>query len=868
VSRTENHLTDKNIVDDVDEFSLENEMRRPSGERAELADWYGFAESDDWAGLDLSEHDIAYLRQRAVPATVARKRGLHTIDSCSALPDLDVGSWTTAQRAHLDSRGVEALVLPWYREFEQSSSSYELKWNVPRLVLDDKGKVESTVKAEFPGGAKDGLEDGDLHIDGWSVEETGYDPTSRVPVASENWEVHQTATLITEGVCKGDALRVQADLEGIPVRVLSMRGVHQGLRGKNRRETFKPQPSEALDVVLESEGPVVLVFDPDARDNIAVRNALVQSAQVIEECSFQPGRRVFILDVPAPVSDIGGVDDYLAYAREEAERLSGFWNRPWPSVEVAEQAERAYYEATEPLFHMLAAAVPWREWARQTETYEHDDVGRADRIAAEFLDRQARYAHGVGLLAWDGTRYVAQDGNSFGLTVARECADRVMCRSGKKGTALQRSLARTKGALDRALMLATADPRLDVDAGQLDANPLELNTQDGIVNLADGTNGPHDPAALHTKVTACGFDPDMLTPTWDAFLTQVFVGDTEAIAFFYAWAGSVLVGRPETAEGLLIAFGAGQNGKSTLFNLLTRMLDTYAVTVSTNILAGDDRDHERIRLRGARLVILPEPPTRWSIDAGALKQTFSRDAVTARALYKDPVTFWPTHTGVVFANALPTITASDDGTWRRLNFMPFDYRVDKADVDRSLADKLWDERDGIMARLVEGAVTYVTSGLPDSTANETFKNSYREEADWLAAWVAEACEPAPDGMLDRAMAYRAYLRWLGDNDLSTNISSKAWGRQMQERGFVERGEKKSDGRRYFIGQKFKTWKLPPTKGAPNSGTPDATETDTATADATGRDQKTAPHAKPVNGYRASNQTAAEVSEGGIDSEMF
>lgn len=806
MTRTENHLSDRNIVDDVDEFSLENEMRRGSAERSELDDWYGFDEPDDWADLQLSEWAASYLRQRAVPAAVARGRGYVTISSCSDLPELDAGNWTTAQRAHLDAPEVEALVLPWCLEGDDCPSTHELKWSTPRTVLDEKGKVINTIKAEFPGGTKDGFEDGDLHLDGWSVESIAYDVDDRVPASTQQWEDYQTATLITEGVCKADALRVQADLEGIPVRALAMRGVHQGLRGKSRRATFSPQPSEVFDVVLASWGPVFMVFDPDARDNIAVRNALVETAEVIEENSLQHGRRVFIVDVPAPVREVGGVDDYLAYVREESQRLSGFRTRQGPSPEAAEEAERAHNKAKEPLFHLLAAAVPWREWARQTEPYQHDDAGRADRVADELLDRHAKYAQGLGLLAWDGRRYVVQEGPSFGLAVARECADRVICPLGKRDTSLQRGFARAKGSLDRALTLALADPRLDVAAGQLDANPLELNTQDGIVDLVEGTCRPHDPAAHHTKVTACGYDPLLLTPTWDAFLDQVFLGDTETIDFFYAWAGSVLIGRPETAEGLLIAFGVGQNGKSTLFNLLTRMLDSYAVTVSTNVLAGDDRDHERIRLRGARLAILPEPPTSWGIDAGALKQIFSRDPITARVLYKDPVTFMPAHTGVVFANALPTIPAADDGTWRRINFLPFDYKVSKADLDRNLADKLWAERDGIMVRLVNGAVAYLDSGLPHSTANEAFKDSYREEADWLGAWVAEACVKTPDGMLDRAEGYRQYLEWLADNNLSTNISASAWGRQMQERGFVQRGVKKSNGVRYFIGQQLKPWK--------------------------------------------------------------
>lgn len=798
-SAANNPLSYDQIRDDVDEFTLDHDMRRSNHERSELEDWYGFDDEGAWEATGLSLWAIAYLRQRAIPAAVVHGRGAVVISTCEELPDLALGRWSSKQRAHLEKEGIEALVLPWHRAEWFGEASYELKWSEPRLELNPKGEVTNTIKTEFPAGVVDGPEDGDMHFDAWAVDEYLGEMVDRHGERNDpatcRWEEYQSAVLLTEGVCKADAMRVQADLEGIPVRVFAMRGVYQALVGKSRRQTFSSQPSEAVNVVLESEGPVFLVFDPDARDNWAVRQAVVETARVIAENSRDRQRRVFIIDVPTPVKEIGGVDDYLAWMRERASDA--------PSRNSTDggagHAFLLYEEAKEPMYHLLRSALEWSEWARQTALFEDDDSGRADRIADELIHRHAKHANGIGLLLWDGKRLAADRSKSEAAAISRCCADRVISAHGKKETRAQRTYARSKAALDRALALALSDSRLQVEPSALGANPLELNTQDGIVSLKDGTLRPHDPQALNTKITECGYDPLVPTPTWDRFIDQVFLSDTESIDFFYAWAGSVLVGRSETAEGLLIAFGTGQNGKSTLFNLMGRMLKEYAVTLSTNVLAGDDREHERIKLLGARFVIMPEPPTSWPLDAGALKQTFSRDTITARALYKDPVEFEPTYTGVVCANTLPTIKDTDDGTWRRINFLPFDLKVAEKDKDRNLAEKLWEERDGILARLVQGAIQYLESGLPRSSANEAFKASYRDEADWLGRWVEEECVIAADAQMDRARGYKEYMSWCYANNCSTNLSASAWLRQMQERGFVQRGLKKSNGKRYLIG---------------------------------------------------------------------
>ncbi|MGD8214510.1 hypothetical protein [Aestuariimicrobium sp. Y1814] len=66
---------------------------------------------------------------------------------------------------------------------------------------------------------------------------------------------------------------------------------------------------------------------------------------------------------------------------------------------------------------------------------------------------------------------------------------------------LQETQLSSAGVSGVANMTRT-DPRVVVHFDRLDAQPWELNTPAGVVNLGTGTITPPDPAKLHTRSTA------------------------------------------------------------------------------------------------------------------------------------------------------------------------------------------------------------------------------------------------------------------------------------------------------------------------------------------------------------------------------
>lgn len=124
--------------------------------------------------------------------------------------------------------------------------------------------------------------------------------------------------------------------------------------------------------------------------------------------------------------------------------------------------------------------------------------------------------------------------------------------------------------------------------------------------------------------------------------------------------------------------GGGRNGKSVLVSLMSKTLGEYkgelpltAVVTQRRVGVGG-LSPEILKLKGKRYAVMQEPRQGDVLNEGILKElTSGMDAIQARGLFHDTVTFIPQFKLVVCANILPEIKAQDHGTWRRIRVIPF-----------------------------------------------------------------------------------------------------------------------------------------------------------------------------------------------------
>lgn len=297
-----------------------------------------------------------------------------------------------------------------------------------------------------------------------------------------------------------------------------------------------------------------------------------------------------------------------------------------------------------------------------------------------------------------------------------------------------------------AATLKEARPMLEVEQRNLDADEFMLNTPTLTYDLRQGMQYPLEHMAEHyiTKQTAVDPSTDG-TDIWADALNTFFVNDSDLIDYVQRMVGLSAIGKVYV-EALIIAYGEGRNGKSTFWNVIARVLGTYSGNISADMLTVGCRRNVKPELaeaKGKRMLIAAELEEGMRLNTANVKQLCSTDEIYAEKKYKDPFSYTPTHTLVLYTNHLPKVGAIDKGTWRRLIVIPFDAKIEgNADI-KNYADYLFDKAGGaILTWVIEGARKVIADNYkidPPKRVREAIEH-YKESNDWLSIYLADRCD--------------------------------------------------------------------------------------------------------------------------------
>jgi P4 family phage/plasmid primase-like protien len=356
--------------------------------------------------------------------------------------------------------------------------------------------------------------------------------------------------------------------------------------------------------------------------------------------------------------------------------------------------------------------------------------------------------------------------------------------------------------------LAQSDPRVVVPVGELDRHSYLLGVGNGAVDLRSGELLA--PAHDHriTTITATEYDPEAQAPLFEQTVADVFFGDQDMIAFFQRLVGYSILAQP-TEDVLVIPYGSGSNGKSTVLGAIREALGEHARMASSETFlssgqgggnAGAARE-DVLRLRGARFVYVSEPDEGSELREGLIKSMTGGEPLPARGLYsKTTVEVVPTWVAFMPTNHRPIVKGDDHAIWRRLLPVPFTRNFDQdltLQKDPERADKLAAEAKGILAWCVRGALAYQAQGLKAPGKVGTAKDDYKQDMDLLAEWLDECCE------LDRNYADTSARLWASweafakaRGELQFIRSARALGRRLSARFSARKG---TGGAREMVG---------------------------------------------------------------------
>ena len=297
-----------------------------------------------------------------------------------------------------------------------------------------------------------------------------------------------------------------------------------------------------------------------------------------------------------------------------------------------------------------------------------------------------------------------------------------------------------------ASALKEARPMLEIQQRSLDADEFLLNTPSATYDLRKGLGVKieHDSSHFITKQTVV--DPKIDgRDKWEDALNLFFLKDKDLIDYVQKIVGLAAIGKVYV-EALIIAYGDGRNGKSTFWNVISRVLGSYSGNLSADMLTVGCRRNVKPELaeaKGKRLLIAAEMEEGMRLNTSNVKQLCSTDEIYAEKKYKDPFSYIPSHTLVLYTNHLPKVGAIDKGTWRRLIVIPFEAKIEGSEDIKNYGDYLFEQAGGaVLSWIIEGArkVIKVDYKVKAPKKVEDAIEAYKENNDWLSHFLMESCE--------------------------------------------------------------------------------------------------------------------------------
>lgn len=341
--------------------------------------------------------------------------------------------------------------------------------------------------------------------------------------------------------------------------------------------------------------------------------------------------------------------------------------------------------------------------------------------------------------------------------------------------------------------LVASDPVVCVPATELDKHRHLLGVKNGVVDLRSGKLLPPDPSYRITMICGCEYDPNAQAPLFMQTVLDVFYGSKPDAEFFMALVGYSAMGEPKE-DILVIPYGNGANGKSTVLGCVRDAFGGYARAADASSFVSDPRGvssgsaggprEDLVRLRGARFVYVSEPDESSELREGAVKAMTGGDAITARGIQaKRSIEIVPTWVPFMPTNHKPVVRGGDFGIWRRIVPIPFlrNFRAEGVAEDKERPEKLRRELPGVLALIVKAAIRYQQLGLPLSATVESARDSYRSQMDVLSEWIEECTEQSPEYEEEAQRLWRSWDAFARERGITSIKNSVSFGRRLDNR---------------------------------------------------------------------------------------
>ena len=332
----------------------------------------------------------------------------------------------------------------------------------------------------------------------------------------------------------------------------------------------------------------------------------------------------------------------------------------------------------------------------------------------------------------------------------------------------KRSIGQKK-TIENVLLLLATEKDIGTATTDFDQHPLLINLQNGYYDLEQDQFYNSDPKKRFLCQFRTNYIPEAKPEKWIKFLETILEGDQERIEYIQKLVGISLTGKADF-QAVIFCFGDGKNGKSTFIETLRRLFGDYFgnITSETLLSSGsysrNTSDYDMADLFGKRMVVGDELSRDREFNESLLKKLTGGDEIKARQPRERFINFNPTHTLWMFGNHKPRITGTDEGIWRRIKLIPFEYKIPDEEVkNQSVIFKEFEQEfPGILNWAIEGYRKYQSEGVEEPKVVLDAIKEYRSDSDTLGRFMEECCT-ASDSSVSTKDLFKAYESWCSSN---------------------------------------------------------------------------------------------------------
>lgn len=325
-------------------------------------------------------------------------------------------------------------------------------------------------------------------------------------------------------------------------------------------------------------------------------------------------------------------------------------------------------------------------------------------------------------------------------------------------------------AIDGLVKNVRSIPAISSSSEDFDLDPWLLGNTNGILDLRTGKLRPAKTDDMIRSQTKVAYKPDALCPRWLQHLRETHPNTPEVARFLQVWFGYTLTGMV-SEEKILIFYGSGKNGKSTIVDTIHEMLGSYAGVAAKSLLLANPKGEDPkaatpalVDLKGRRMVTLSETDVDAKVSESSIKEVTKGEPITARKLHGNNITFRSKAKIILSSNHRPKVYGTDEGIWRRLVLIYFGENFEGRE-DHTLKEVITSEAEGILAWAVQGSLIWQEEGLviPECIRKDTAE--YRREEDLLSMFLEENTVKEAGARSCRKELYARYVSWVHDSGL-------------------------------------------------------------------------------------------------------